>query len=145
MIEETELKKLKQDYPDFFQKTPADVIDFILSEKTAEKIAEIATKNGVGSEEIIDGIAQRVTWVLLNRLPSGNLAMTIELGLKISPETAKRIADEANRLIASRATQINQPKPSEPLQTQKELPKEKIIEEEPKRPKKPDVYHEPIE
>jgi len=130
-----EFQKLKNDYPDFFKKTPPELVDFILSGKTSEKIAGIAIKNGVSDEEKIEGIAERITLVLLNRLPSGNLAMTLELGLGLSPEIAKKIADEANQFISSAMTQ---PK--------KELPKEEVmVGQRPKRPSSKDVYREPVE
>ena len=142
MIKPTELQKLKEDYPDFFRKTPPEVIDFALSEKTSEKIADIAVRNGVDNEEQVEGIAQRVILVLLNRLPSGNLAMTLELGLKILPEIAQKIADEANQFISSAMTQL---KTGGVVQPKKELPKETIIEEKLKRPPSKDVYREKIE
>lgn len=126
MPEETELQKLKEIYPEFFRKTPPEVIDFVLSEKTSEKIADIAVKNGVSDEEKVEGIAQRITLVLLNKLPSGNLAMALELGVKLAPDIAKKIADEANQFISSAS-------------------KKTITEEKPKRPPSKDTYREKIE
>ena len=142
MDEKVELQKLKEEYPDFFGTTPPGVVDFVLSEKTSEKIAEIAIKNGVADEGKMEGIAQRIALVLLNKLPSGNLAMTLELGVKLTPETAKKIADEANQFISSAMAQL---KSGEPVQPKKEPVKEKTVtEEKPKKPSSDDVYREQI-
>ena len=141
MIEETEIQKLKEENPEFFRRTPPEVIDFVFSEKTSEKIADIAVKNGVGEEKQVEEIAFRVVWVLLGRLPSGNLAMTLELGVKLTPEIAKKIADEANQFIASSLDQL---KPETNTQPKKELPKEITTEEKPKRPLGKDTYREQI-
>lgn len=143
MDEKVELQKLKEEYPDFFGTTPPGVVDFVLSEKTSEKIAEIAIKNGVADEGKMEGIAQRITLVLLNKLPSGNLAMTLELGVKLTPETAKKIADEANQFISSAMAQL---KSGELVQVKKEpiLKEKTVIEEKPKKPSSDDVYREQI-
>jgi hypothetical protein len=148
MIEETELQKLKEDYPDFFRKTPPEVIDFALSEKTSEKIADIAVKNGVADEEKVERIAQRITLVLLNKLPSGNLAMTLELGVKLTPEIAKKVADEANQFISSAMVQLRSGGAVSPERTPSTpSPARTSISEEqkPKRPSSKDVYREKIE
>ena len=142
MATEAELKKLKEECPEFFKRTPPEIIDFVFSEKTSEKIADIAVKNGVNNEEQIEGIAFRVVWVLLGKLPSGNLAMTLELGLKLVPEIAKKVADETNDFISSAMVQL---KSGEIVQPEKELPGETIVEEKPKRPSSKDVYRESVE
>ena len=134
MPEEIDLKNLKEEYPEFFRNTPPEVIDFALSEKTSEKIADIATKNGVNEEDKIAGIAQRITLVLLNKLPSGNLAMTLELGVKLIPETAKKIADEANQFISSVMVRLKSG----------DSPEKTVVEEEPKRPPSKDTYREQV-
>lgn len=142
MSEQIELQKLKEEYPEFFRKTSPELIDFIFSDKTSEKIADIAAKNGVSDEEVVEGIAQRVTWVLLDRLPSGNLAMTFELGLKISPDISQKIADEANQFISSETAQW---KLGRIIQPKEASAAEEITEEEPRKPSSKDVYREPVE
>jgi divalent metal cation (Fe/Co/Zn/Cd) transporter len=140
---ETDLQKLKQDYPELFREVPPEIIDFALSDKTSEKISDIAVKNSINKEEEIEGIAQRITWVLLNKLPKENLAMTLELGLNLTPDTAKKIADEANQFISSVTIKL---KTGSPIllekETQKEEPQRK---EESQKPLKSDTYREPIE
>lgn len=142
MIESTELKKLKEDYPDFFRKTSAEIIDFIFSEKTSERIANICKKNGVTEEGQVEGIAQRVTWVMLDKLPSGNLAITLELWVNIASETAKKVADEANQFISSAMAQLRSGANTLPEKKPAEKP---VIEEKSKRPLSKDTYREQIE
>lgn len=141
MAEEIELQKLKEEYPEFFRKTPPEVIDFALSKKTSEKIANIVTKNGIINAGKVEEVAERVTWVLLGKLPSGNLALTLELWVKLTPETAKKIADEANQFISSAIAQL---KSGEAIQPKKEISKEEILGEGPKKPPSKDTYREQI-
>ena len=142
MVGSTELQKLKEEYPEFFKKTPAKLIDFILSEETSSKIADICVKNGVGDDDKIEGIAYRIVLVLLNKLPKENLALTLESGVGLTAETAKKVAKEANQFISSARAQL---KLGETVQIEKELPKETIVEEKPKRPPSKDAYREKIE
>ena len=142
MPDEIEIQNLKKNYPDFFEKTSPEIIKFILSEKTAGQIADICEKNGVMEEEKIEGIAYRIAWVLLGKLPKENLALTFERGVGLAPEIAKKIADEANQFISSASAQF---KSGEIVQPEKELPGETIVEEKPKRPSSKDVYRESVE
>jgi len=137
-----EIQKFKEENPGFFRETPPAVVEFILSEETNKKIADICEKNGVIEDTKIEGVAYRVTWVLLGGLPSGNLAMTLELGVKLVPEIAKKVADEANQFISSAMVQL---KSGEVPQIKQEALKEKIIiEEKPKKPSNKDVYREQV-
>jgi hypothetical protein len=142
MAGEIEIKKLKDEYPDFFRRTPSEIIDFIFSKKTSEKIADIAMKNGINDSEKIEGIAYRIVWVLLGKLPSGNLAMTLELGVGLAPEIARKIASEANQFIFAAKPK---PKLEETALPKKEISTEKAATEKPQKPSKPDVYREPVE
>lgn len=144
MAEEIELQKLKEEYPDFFRKTPPEIIDFVLSKQTAKQITNICGENGVADEEKIEEIAQRIAWVLLGKLPSGNLATTLELWVKLTPEIAKKIADEANQFISSVMAHPEKKLPEETTApAYAEAPTGK--EEKPKRPPSKDTYREPVE
>ena len=152
MDEKIELQKLKEEYPDFFTKTPPEVIDFVLSEETAKKITDICEKNRVGNEEKIESIAYRIALVLLGKLPRESLALTLELGVDLTAETAKKIYDEANQFIFSRLSLLKAEKAkaampqltAPPKGESEEKPEEKSAEE-PKRPRGKDVYREPVE
>jgi len=135
MIDETEVQKLKNDYPEFFKALPPELVDFIFSEKTAEKITGICKSNNVVDEAQIEGIAYRITLVLFKKLPGENLAMTIESGLGLKPEIARKIADEANQFIASAMAQWK------PKEVVVEPPKEEL----PPKPPSNDTYREKIE
>ncbi len=143
MPNEIEIQNLKKDYPEFFLKTPAKLVDFLFSEKTSEKIADICKKNGVADESQVEKIAQRITWVLLGKLPSGNLAAGLELWVKLTPETAKKVADEANQFISSAMAQLKSEVtiPQAKPEVRAERP---VVEEPPKKPLSKDSYREPI-
>src|SRR3989344_8011198 len=161
MAEINELQKLKEEYPEFFKNVPSKVIEFILSEETTSKITDICKKNGIAELENIEGVAYRVALVLLSRLPKENLAYTIEKGVGLSPDVAKRISEEMNRLIFSLAPPPETEKtamiPTAPEQKE-ETPEAKPTEtekitspikegppkEESSRPRGKDAYHEPI-
>jgi hypothetical protein len=132
--EEINIQKLKNEYPDFFKKTPSKLVEFSLSEKISSQIAEICVKNGIEDEEKIEGVACRIVWALLGKLPKRNLSLTLEKGLGLDLETAKKISDETNKLIFS---QID-------LSEKKETIKEGVEEKSP-RPHKKDFYRESIE
>lgn len=134
MAEETDLEKLKRDYPEFFERVLPELIEFVLSEETSSKIAEICLKNGVKDEEKIEKIAYRITLVLLERFPGEKLVETIEKEGGLAPEAAQKISAEVNRLIFSQIPAPASPPP----------PKEEATEEPPKPPGK-DVYREPVE
>jgi hypothetical protein len=144
---------LEKEYPEFvefFKEVPQAVIDFVLSEETADKIADICINNGVSDGKRIEEISYRTIFVISGRLSKEKLSMVIENDVKLDTKTAEKIANEINEFISPFIAQPNteitaQPKTNGLAQTEKEPQKEEIIKEEPKRPRKPDVYHEPIE
>lgn len=109
----------------------AEDINFITSDKVAEKITEIAQKNGIEDETKIEGIGFRSGLVFSGRLPKENLALTFELGLKIPAETSKKIADEINQFLANANIKLE----TEP---------EPTVNEPPKKPASEDSYREPV-
>lgn len=143
MLPDVEIQKLKRESPRFFKKISPEIIDFVLSEKTSEKIADIAMKNGINNKEQIEGIAFRAAWVLLGKLPSGNLAITLELGVKLTQENAKKIADETNQFISS--SMIKLKKKKNDLSSKKEVSEKKPVNEKSKKSPSKDVYRELID
>lgn len=145
MASDSEIQKLKSEYPEFFEQFSPQLLDFVLSEETAFNIAEICLENGIEEEEKLEKIAYRVGLALLvGGVPKENLAEILEEGVKINSETAQKISVEVNRLIFSQIKEI----PSEETQlTQPTTPFPPAPEEEkkPERPSKKDVYREPIE
>ena len=136
MSEQIEIQSLKKEYPDFFKKAPSELIDFILSEKTAFKIVEICGKNGIEDEEKIREISYRITLVLLEKLIKEKLTITLEGGVGLTPQIAQKISDETDKSIFSLV----------PLyKTKKAILPKKEIKEELKRPPGKDTYREKIE
>jgi len=141
MIEEqkdnTNIEEESLEFMDFLKRVPQETIDFILADQTAEKIADICKKNGIDDETRIEGIAYRTVLVLSGDLPSGNLALTFELGLKLPNELSRKIADEINQFIVGKIAQ--------PTIETTALSQEKIaVEEKPKKSPNKDTYREQI-
>jgi hypothetical protein len=157
MSEEFEIQKLKSEYPEFFVQVSPDLLEFIFSEETSSKIAEICLENGIEDEEKIEKIAYRVTLALLEQVPKENLAEILEKGVEIDFETAEKISIEIKQLIFSQIPetqpkeiqkeedQIEEDEIEEDELTQPEKPSPPVTEkEEPEKPSKKDVYREPV-
>lgn len=144
---ELEIQKLKNDYPEFFEQFSPEFLDFIFSEETLAKIAEICLENGIEDEEKIEKIAYRVTLALFNQVPKENLAEILEKEVNLSQETAEKIFIEIKRRIFSQAPEmlkrkpVQPSKPSPPVEPELGPPPEVKPEIKPKR----DIYREPIE
>ncbi len=136
------IEELKEKYPGFFETFPLELIEFALSEKTAQKIANICIENRITEQEMVIGIAFRVTYALFGKLPKENLAITFKDGLEIEEEKAKKIASSVNEIIFSNLPEAK----SEEAPLPKKDPEKK---EEPKEISESDfskdVYREPIE
>ncbi len=133
--------ELKEEYPEFFEAFPLPLIEFALSEKTAEKIASICIENKITDEETVEGVAFRVTYVLFDKLPKENLAITLTDGLKIDKEKAEKITKATDKIIFSELPKI--------LNSEQEQ-EERMEREEREIPPQSektgdDVYREPIE
>lgn len=143
MNDQNNMQKLEDEYFNLLKNASPELVDFIFSNKTVEKITDICLENNIDDEQKIAGIAFRMVWVLSGRLPKENLSFTFESGLKIPAEASKKIADEVNQFISPF---IVQSRPEVTTWHKKELPNKKIIiEEETKRPQRKDTYREPIE
>lgn len=102
MIDEIEFKKLKNDYPDFFENIPPEILETILSEETPYKISEICIKNGIGEEEKVEKIAYQITLVLLGQLSPKELPKALEKEMGLDSITAKKIYSETDQVIFSK-------------------------------------------
>ena len=145
MPDELEFQKLKKEYPEFFEQVSPKLLEFILSEETSSKIAQICLENGVEDEEKIEKIAYQVTLALLGQTPKENLAKILEKGVKLDSEIARKVHIEVNRLIFSRIQKIQ---PGEIQKKRIQMEKDRIekdeIEKKSEKPTKKDVYREPI-
>ena len=150
MPEESEIEKLKKEYPEFFEQISPEFLEFISSEETSSKIAEICLENGIEDEEKIEKIAYRVGLVLFGQVPKENFAGILEKGVNLNREIAERISIEVNRRIFSQAPEVlkkekelTQPTPSPPSKPEVVPPSKIKPEVEPKETRK-DIYREPI-
>jgi len=106
MVDKTEIQKLKKGYPEFFKKHSPEFLEFIFSENTSSKIAEICLGNRVEDEEKIEKIANRVVSALLGQFPKEKLPEVLEKGINLEFETAGKISKQINQLIFSQAPKI---------------------------------------
>ena len=142
MSDELEFQKLKKEYPEFFKQVSSEFLEFIFSEETSSKIAQICLENGIEDEEKTEKIAYQITLALLGQTPKENLARILEKGVKLDSEIARKIHVEVNRVIFSQI-QETQPEKNHPVQPTKPSPPA-TEKEKPKKPSKKDVYREPI-
>jgi hypothetical protein len=106
MISDSDIQKLKSDYPEFFKKIPPKLLEFILSNETTFKIAEICSEAGIEDEEKIEKIAYIITLVLLNQVPKESFIEILMKGVGLDFNTASRISQKAEELIFSQAPKI---------------------------------------
>ena len=151
MPEEFDAQNLKKEYPELFEQFPSEFLEFLFSEETSSKIAEICFENGIQDEEKIEKIAYRVGLILLDQVPRENFAKILEKGVDLDRETAEKISIEINRRIFSQVPELL--KAEEPTQSVPPPPEVKPEvapspevkpEGEPKETRK-DIYREPIE
>ena len=146
MPEESEIQKLKKEYPEFFEQISPEFLEFISSEETSSKIAEICLENGIEDEEKIEKIAYRITLALLGKIPKENLTEILEKGAGLNHEIARKIHALVNLLISSK---IKETPPAQPTKLKRSpLIPELVLEEELEKPPKPenhskkDIYRE---
>jgi len=101
MTNNIEVQNLKKKYPDFFKKHSPKLLDFIFSQNTSSKIAEICLKNKIEDEKMIEKIANRVVSALLEQFPKEKLPEVLEKGVNLEFETASKISAQINQLIFS--------------------------------------------
>ncbi|MEK7519390.1 MAG: hypothetical protein AAB565_01200 [Patescibacteria group bacterium] len=138
----SEVEKIKEQYPEFFEKVDPELLKFITSEKFLFDVAQICLDNGITDEEQTEKITYRVALALFGEVPKENLAQILELGAGLDPQTAKAMHLEFNRLIFS---QLKEPKkrPEVKMEFSPGLLEETEIESE--KPKRKDIYHEQIQ
>ena len=140
MNKEIDIINLQEEYPEFFEAFSSEIIEFVLSKKTSQKIANICIENKITEKDLVEGIAFRITYVIFGKLPKENLIITLRDGLEISEEKAKKISESVDKIIFSELERIKNKK-------DKDIEKKPIKEEPAKIVKddfKKDAYREPI-
>jgi hypothetical protein len=117
-----------------YKNLPQELQEVLLSEKTGEEVRDICQRYGIS--EIEEEILDLVGLTLIGLLPFEDLKLALERDLKLSPQTAKQIAQEIFRFIffpvKSSLEKIYKIEMKEEKETLKEAKKE-------------DIYREPIE
>lgn len=140
MTKEIDIINLQEEYPEFFEAFPSEIIEFALSKKTSQKIANICIENKITEKDLVEGIAFRITYAIFEKLPRENLIITLKDGLEIEEEKAKKISESVNKIIFSEIDR---------LKNKKESVEKEVVKKEPsnisRESLKKDVYREPIE
>lgn len=132
-----------------YEKLPEELKEAIFSEETADSIWDICLRNGIEDERISE-VARYTGRVLMGLLPPDDLREILEKELKLDKDAAKRISQEINRFIfypvKIRLEELYKieiaPIAGTPVRPSL---RKKTGEEEIEKPRKEDVYREPIE
>jgi len=125
-----------------YEKLPKDLQEAIFSEKTADLIYDICTRNGLEKE--MSEIAKLTGYVLLGLLPPDEFEKTLKEELKLNNDLNKKVVLEITRFIffpvkesLEALYKIEIAKPTKPLSTTTLDPAEKKL--------KKDIYREEID
>lgn len=129
-----------------FEKLPEDLKEAIFSEKTAENISDICQRNKI-EEEKVSAVAKYTGYVLLGVLTPGEFERTLNEELKLGNDLTKKVGWEISRLIFLPVKSSLEKLYREEIATLKGV--EVKIEKTPPpveiKPRKKDIYREPIE
>jgi len=132
-----------------FEKLPEELQEVIFSVETANNIWNICERNRVDE---ISKVAKYVGNVLLGVLPPDEFQETLEKGLGLEKEVAKKVTQEINRFIFYPVNplleELYKTEIAPPAKPTKITPPPEATappEEIPKAPPREDVYREPIE
>ena len=122
-----------------YENLPEELKEAIFSEETANNIGRVCEENKI-SEEKISEVARYTGHVLTGLLTPGEFQEVLETEVGLEKEVAKKVSFEINRYI------FRPVKESLKLLYEEEKPeKREHPEKEEKKPKKKDIYREPIE
>jgi hypothetical protein len=136
----------KEELWKIIEKLPDELKEAIFSEKTAEDIFNICTRNGI-EDERMSKVAKYVGRVLMGLLPPNEFEETLEKEVGIEKEVAKGIRREVEMLIfypvRTRLEEIYKVEIAPPARATKITPPPRP--EEKPSPPKTDIYRESIE
>ncbi len=99
--ENISIEKLKKEHPSFFKTFPLRLIEFALSENTAQTIANICIENKLTKENEIEKIAFHITHVLFGKIKKEDLSSVIEKELNLRKDIAEKISKTTEEIIFS--------------------------------------------
>jgi len=130
-----------------YEKLPQELKDALFAEETGDNIHDICERNGV--LENLDQVVDYVGRVLVGLLPPDDLQETLERELEIDKERAKKIGQEINRFIfypvKAYLEELYKIEMVPIAGTPAKPPVKKVEEKAEERPKREDIYREPIE
>jgi len=133
-----------------YEKLPPELKEAIFSEDTADNVWDICSRNGIEDERISE-VARYTGRVLMGLLPPDELPETLEKELKVDKGMAKKISQEINRFILypvkTSLEELYKIEIAPIAGTPVKPPSRKKIEGEElkEKPKREDVYREPVE
>lgn len=138
----------KEQFWKAYEKLPQELKEAVFSEETAENIWDICTRNGIDDERISE-VARYTGRVLMGLLPPDELAGTLEKKLELDKEMAERISRGVNRFILypvkARLEELYKteivPIAGKPVRPAPEKEAGEVEE----KPKREDIYREPVE
>ena len=137
----------KEQFWKLYEKLPQELKDALFAEETGDNIHDICERNGV--LENLDRVVDYVGRVLVGLLPPDDLQETLERELEIDKERAKKIGQEINRFIfypvKAYLEELYKIETVPIAGTPAKPPVKKVEEKAEERPKRMDVYREPIE
>jgi len=137
----------KEQFWKLYEKLPQELKDALFAEETGDNIHDICERNGV--LENLDRVVDYVGRVLVGLLPPDDLQETLERELEIDKERAKKIGQEINRFIfypvKAYLEELYKIEMVPIAGTPAKPPVKKVEEKAEERPKRMDVYREPIE
>jgi hypothetical protein len=136
----------KEELWKIIEKLPDELKEAVFSEKTAEDIFNICTRNGI-EDERMSKVAKYVGRVLMGLLPPSEFEETLEKEVGIEKEVAKGIKREVEMLIfypvRTRLEEIYKIEIAPPARATKITPPPRP--EEKPSPPRTDIYRESIE
>ena len=137
----------KEQFWKLYEKLPQELKDALFAEETGDNIHDICERNGV--LENLDRVVDYVGRVLVGLLPPDDLQETLERELEIDKERAKKIGQEINRFIfypvKAYLEELYKIEMVPIAGTPAKPPVKKVEEKAEERPKREDIYREPIE
>jgi hypothetical protein len=128
--------ELREKFPYFFKVFPEAIIEFALSEKTAQKIANICIENHITDEEKIKKTAFYVTFVIFDISPKEILPNILEEKIGFTKEISQKIAMSIDELILSKLPSLEENKEkAEKLKKETSAPSSQKIEKDTYREK----------
>lgn len=89
----------KEQLQQLYKDLPKDLQEALFSQRVADNINEICTKNGLTDEDKIYDIVQNVGYVFLGLLPPNEFQGVLEYELKLNSNLAYRITKEITRFV----------------------------------------------